>query len=246
MARLLALMKSPCCTLRPYLRRMTIDPERDNELWLDSFLALTAMKGISLRHLTVPNLPKLGRASTVFNSYMVPLISLHINIRYCTVEETMRFVCVFSHSLENLALRIDPSHVAQWSISRGMGSDQPYSFPRLRNLNIEGPQPAVHYMDWFSQCAVLKSVSSIYLGLGLEGDCDHYDTDHRVSAFLNSTCATVERVFLDYNWVSPVSRESGILLLQPFGTHDSSFIPVRYQLGGPVQVACHQDQVDGR
>ncbi|KAJ8082766.1 hypothetical protein PM082_008622 [Marasmius tenuissimus] len=232
MARLLILMKSPYCTLRPYLQQMAIDPERDNELWLHSFLNLVSMKGISLRHLTLPTFPRSGPESLAFDPRNLPLTSLHINIRQGTVEEIMQFVCIFSDSLECLALRIHSPHISHSRRSISMGGHRLFSFPRLRRLSLEGAQPVVQSMDWLSQYANLKRVSSLYVGLGLDGDChDRYDVDCRIATFLNSSCTTVETLSLDFDWVSPVSR------LDLSGLYKLRAIRIKWTGGNPRDIS---------
>ncbi|KAF9269733.1 hypothetical protein L218DRAFT_286427 [Marasmius fiardii PR-910] len=199
MARLLVLMKSPHCTLRPYLQRMTIDSTRDNELWLESFFTLVATKGVSLRHLTVPNFPSLRTSSTTLSMpYIVPLLSLHINVSPTSgVAETMRFIHLFSNSLENLAIR--GSFVAH-TLPTCTGLASRYqALPRLRNLDLDG-------------------VQSLYLGL----DCreskvyDESDFGRCINIFISCSCPNVENLFLDYGWASPVS---GIDLSELYRLH---------------------------
>ncbi|KAG7095317.1 hypothetical protein E1B28_006082 [Marasmius oreades] len=208
MARLLILLKSPYCTLRPHLQKMTIDPMRDNELWLDSFFTLIAAKGISLRHLTVPNLPALRTDSSCLSMpCIVPLISLHITVSPDHgVLETMDFIYLFSNSLENLAIRGHSATVPRPIFMGIAGRHQ--TFPRLQNLDIDGVQSLLQYIDWFSQFVVLSSLSSLYLGLDYCGSplYDKNEISRRINIFLNRACPNVESLFLDYGWASPVSE----------------------------------------
>lgn len=209
MARLLILLKSPYCTLRPHLQKMTIDPMRDNELWLDSFFTLIAAKGISLRHLTVPNLPALRTDSSCLSMpCIVPLISLHITVSPDHgVVETMDFIYLFSSSLENLAIHGHSATVPRPIFMGIAGRHQ--TFPRLQNLDIDGVQSLLQYIDWFSQFVVLSSLSSLYLGLDYCGSplYDKNEISRRINIFLNRACPNVESLFLDYGWASPVSGE---------------------------------------
>ncbi|ESK94508.1 hypothetical protein Moror_7975 [Moniliophthora roreri MCA 2997] len=214
LVKLLRLLDSPHCTLRPYLRSMTVDQtERGRCAWIESFFALIRRKDIALRELTIPSFTT-GLNVAFLRSGIVPLRSLHLNVKGCSVEETMQFVCLFCDTLESLALRgcstIGPSTYSQSEWRRAYPSCH---FPHLRKFHIEGVQWMTGYMEWFRQFAALEVLSSLYLSFGYFDDpcrigdgISHTDVDFYVASFLANACGAVEILTLDYDWSSPISR----------------------------------------